>query len=103
MADEELHRAVRAAGLARLEYVNQHREQLVEAWVAATGISPLEACLVQQEKNGELRVWVEARTDRCLTHRSEIESLKADVERYRSAGVELRRAVAKYLAEDLDE
>lgn len=72
MADQDFGDIVRE----RLAFISKNKERLIEAWVAETGLSPSKSCLVQQDKGGVLRFWVEEQIDRCMTHRGEIERLK---------------------------
>ncbi len=61
----------------RLKYVLEHKEELIGAWVAQTGIPPNEACLLQQELgDGTIKFWVETETDRCVSHRHELAVLQ---------------------------
>lgn len=44
----------------KLRYIAAHRERLVEAWIAETGLLPSESMLVEQNmQDGTTRVWIE--------------------------------------------
>jgi hypothetical protein len=43
----------------RLKFIAEHREKLMEAWVAETGFLPSESMLMQREKTGVIEIWVE--------------------------------------------
>lgn len=39
------------------------REEFVRVWVAETGLHPSESVMVQQQKDGELRIWIRKKTE----------------------------------------
>lgn len=50
------------AARKKLAFIDAHRERLVEAFLAETGLLPSEAMLVQQDHgNGRTSVWIERR------------------------------------------
>lgn len=63
----------------KMDFVASHREELITAWVAKTGYTPDESMMLVEEKNGTTNVWIESRTDRCLSHRNEIGRLIAEL------------------------
>jgi hypothetical protein len=65
--------------LERMTFIEGNKERLIESWIAATGLSPLESCLVQRNEGLETKMWVECHTDRCLTHRDEIATLRQHI------------------------
>jgi hypothetical protein len=59
----------------KLKFIMQNREKLVEAWIAATGIPPEDACLCHSMDDGVFKMWVERRAPEEITER--IKSLLA--------------------------
>ena len=63
----------------KFSFIAANKERLIEAWVAETGLLPSQATLIQQDKDGVTKVWVEEKTQYCLTHQNEIKALQADL------------------------
>lgn len=64
----------------KLQEINARKESLIEAWVASTGIPPDQAALVHQNPHStEERFWIETQTDRCMTHRSDIQGAQSRI------------------------
>jgi len=55
------------AAAEKVEYIAAHRERLIEAWVAETGLMPSESVLcINERREGDgvtMRCWVERRTE----------------------------------------
>jgi len=65
----------------QMDFINQNREQLIQSWIAKTGLSPQESVLVEQREGNKINIWIEPRADRCFTHRDEIEALRTQLNR----------------------
>jgi hypothetical protein len=51
------------AAKEKIEFISAHREKLIEAWIAETGLLPSESILMQQDIGGVTRVWIEKKPD----------------------------------------
>lgn len=76
---EDLQKRLHARTRDRIQFIQRHKTELLEAWIAKTGLDPNEACLVQQDTGTTTTFWVERKSDFCSTHRDEIVSLRARV------------------------
>lgn len=72
-----------------MEFINRNREELIEAWLAKTGLQPDQCQLVQQSAGTRMNFWIESRTDRCLTHRSDIERANAEIARQKQLRIDI--------------
>jgi hypothetical protein len=46
-----------------IEFINQHKETLIKAWIAQTGVSPKESVLCVRQELGVTRVWIERKDE----------------------------------------
>jgi hypothetical protein len=49
---------------ARMAFINENQEKLLEAWIAETGLLPSQSVLmIQTDKDGITKCWVERKND----------------------------------------